>query len=224
MNLFKNNSQTNRNKITENVYDFLKSVSNLNQIFESNKKLQLKEKNTNEVLIEQAGNYSEYILTKQPLRNPYLEENKEFKGDYFGNPFRRESQGDTLKNKIDKPNINISDGESLMVNSNSKNVISIKSLKKLSKDDDLSVFPDEESTNAGTKSNDSSELIDLSIQANTDSEGTCNSELIKEFKDLFHQTDSERQGTKIENKFEFDIKNLYDWKLSQKIKDSIIFI
>jgi hypothetical protein len=192
----------------------------------------------NELPIEHMGNYTEYITTHYPLRSPYVfdYELKEFKGDYFGNPFRRYTADEVglnsnqIKGKInlDKPNIGINDGESLMVNSSIDNQIHIQieknKFKKLAQDDEeLSVFPDDE-TLCLTDESSSSCLYQPdsvkvpSIRKNLQMQ-LIDDDLILEFISLFNQKDSERHGLKIDKKFEIDMNVIYDWKLKEKMKE-----
>ena len=71
-------------------------------------------KTNNEVEIDLMGDYRETIYKSKKLRNPYLleEEIKEFKGDYFGNPFRR-TKADLQS--VDLVNVGINDGEKILL-------------------------------------------------------------------------------------------------------------
>jgi hypothetical protein len=215
----------------------LKSSSSKGQIISNN----FNQKN--DLPIEQMGNYTEYLTTHYPLRSPYVfdYELKEFKGDYFGNPFRRyttDEEGDNLsqiKEKVnsDKPNISINDGETLMVNSSVNNQIHLhvekNKFKKLAQDDDeLSVLPEDDTLSGSDESNSSAlyqpDSVKIPSMSKNLQKQLIDDDLILEFKSLFNQKDSERHGLKINNKYEIDINVIYDWKLKDKMKECKIKI
>jgi len=103
-----------------------------------------------EVEISKMGDFYENVIKKTPLRNPYLfdYEVKEFKGDYFGNPFRRLKIDKEIYGNLnlDNPNINIKDGEILLINCETESEMGSKNLKSKEEiaDEELSVYPGRE--------------------------------------------------------------------------------
>ncbi len=92
--------------------DFLSICLDLNSFIKGLQTINTTKKN-NEVEIDLMGDYRETLKTKK-LRNPYLldEEINEFKGDYFGNPFRR-TKADLRS--VDLVNVGINDGEKILL-------------------------------------------------------------------------------------------------------------
>lgn len=146
----------------EEFSEFLSNCSDFNNFMKKkNKNFDNYSKvcsNNFEIEIDLMGDFREFVSkinNAHKLRPAYIleKEIKVFKGDYFGNPFidpKKILTGNEINFKLDNPNINIKDGESLLLNLNSD---ATKNRKLL--DDELSVFPkDESNTNTNAISTD----------------------------------------------------------------------
>jgi hypothetical protein len=196
-------------KESDNIQSFLAAIYDINS---SVKKLTLSEEVVNlqandSVEIEHMGDYQGF-LKKTTLRSPYLfeDEVKEFKGDYFGNPFRR-SRLDISASGMNVANIGINDGELLML------------------EEELSVMQ-------GVKQHDKGgELTVVSLRQNlseddNDTEETFTNvkladDLVQEFKDMFNKDIVHlHSGLKISIPMSIEMKELYDHKFNLHLKDS----
>jgi hypothetical protein len=229
--IFQSKNRSKDGNKNNDLNDFLNSISDINS---SIKKLHLgkgeekKNQSANEnVEIEFMGDYREHIEAHKPLRSPYLfeEEIGEFKGDYFGNPFRR-STLDLSQANINLDNISITDGEKIIL----EEELSIMGDKK-SKKPSTNSFEDNPSENtmdvddiSETTSINSSNIV---IESNSPIQlSIIEDNLTEEFREMFNKDLPEQihlhSGLKITIPMKVDMKDLYDFKFTESLKESKI--
>jgi hypothetical protein len=225
------NNQVKEGDKNKDINEFLNAIIDINSSIRkfhlNNKEVERKRSINDYVEIDSMGDYREYLDIHKPLRSPYLsdEEVNEFRGDYFGNPFRR-SKLDLSQSNINLDNISLTDGEKIILE-DEVSVIGDKKYKKISfssLEDNLfnntvnKMDVDEKSETAGIINSNIVFDFNNSIQLSL-----IEDNLTEDFKEMFNKNLPEQihphSGLKITIPMKVEINNLYDYKFTESLKE-----
>jgi hypothetical protein len=222
------NNQVKGGDKNKDINELLNAIIDINSSIRkchlNNKEVERRSINDN-VEIDSMGDYREYLDAHKPLRLPYLsdEEVNKFRGDYFGNPFRR-SKLDLSQSNINLDNISLTDGEKTILE-DEVSVVGNKKYKKMSfgsLDDNL--FNNTVNTMDVDVKSETTGIINSNIVFDLkNNPSLIEDNLTEDFKEMFNKDLPEQihphSGLKIIIPMKVEIKSLYDYKFTESLKE-----